>query len=137
MKFSELFKLYSEERGSVLSENQFASLLLMYPSVLVASSDGNFDALERQNLAISCNSAAGENDLLFAAELYCELMYCISKEGQKWKNLFFEVMKENLNNDSESKHLVMDLMTSMAESSDGVSKEERETIENVKQLLNL
>lgn len=137
MKFSELYKLYSEERGTVLSENQFASLLLMYPSVLVASSDANFDALERQNLAISCNSASGENDLLFAAELYCELMYCISKEGQKWRNLFFEVMKDNLNNDSESKHLVMDLMTSMAESSDGVSKEERETIENVKQLLNL
>ena len=137
MKFSELFKRYSEERGTVLSENQFASLLLMYPSVLVASCDGNFDALERQNLAISCNSAAGENDLLFAAELYCELMHCISKEGQKWKNLFFEVMKENLINDSESKNLVMDLMNSMAESSDSVSKEERETIENVKQLLNL
>jgi tellurite resistance protein len=137
MKYSELFKHYSEERGTVLSENQFASLLLMYPSVLVASSDGDFDALERQNLAISCFSAAGENDLLFAAELYCELMYCISKEGGKWKNLFFDVMKENLSNDSESKLLVMDLMTSIAESSDGVSNEEKETIANIKQTLNL
>jgi len=109
----------------------------MYPSVLVASSDGDFDALERQNLAISCFSAAGENDLLFAAELYCELMYCISKEGGKWKNLFFDVMKENLSNDSESKLLVMDLMTSIAESSDGVSNEEKETIANIKQTLNL
>ena len=84
MKFSELFKSYSEERKTVLSENQFASLLLMYPSVLVANCDGDFDALERQNLAISCNSAAQDN-VLFASELYCELMFCISKEGEKWK----------------------------------------------------
>lgn len=137
MKFSELFKIYSEERGTVLSENQFASLLLMYPSVLVASCDGNFDALERQNLAISCNAAAGENDPLFAAELYCELMNCISKEGEKWRTLFFDVLKENLSADSESKQLVLDLMTSMADSSDGVSNSERETIEDIKQLLNL
>jgi hypothetical protein len=137
MKFSELFKSYSEERGTVLSENQFASLLLMYPSVLVASCDGDFDALERQNLAISCNSAAGENDVLFAAELYCELMYCISSEGKKWRNLFFDVMKENLSNDSDTKQLVLNLMTSMAESSDGISNEELETINSIKQSLNL
>jgi len=137
MKFSELFKSYSEERETVLGENQFASLLLMYPSVLVASCDGDFDALERQNLAISCNSAAGDNDVLFAAELYSELMYCISKEGGKWRNLFFDVIKENLSNDSESKHLVMNLMSSMAESSDGISNEELETINSIKQSLNL
>jgi hypothetical protein len=137
MKFAELFKSYSEERGTVLSENQFASLLLMYPSVLVANCDGDFDALERQNLAISCKSAAGEHDLLFAAELYSELMFCISNDGQKWKTPFFEVMKENLSNDSESKALVMNLMTSMAESSDGVSDEELETINSIKQSLNL
>ena len=137
MKFSELFKSYSEEMETVLGENQFASLLLMYPSVLVANCDEDFDALERQNLAISCNSAAGKNDVLFAAELYSELMYCISKEGEKWRNLFFDVIKENLSNDSESKHLVMNLMTSMAESSDGISNKELETINSIKQLLNL
>jgi hypothetical protein len=137
MEFSELFKSYSEERGTVLSENQFASLLLMYPSVLVASCDGQFDALERQNLAISCNSAAGENDSLFAAELYCELMYCISNEGKKWRNLFFDVMKENISNDSDTKQLVLNLMTSMAESSDGISDEELESINSIKHSLNL
>jgi tellurite resistance protein len=109
----------------------------MYPSVLVASADGDFDALERQNLAISCNSAAGENDVLFASELYCELMFCISKEGEKWRNLFFDVMKENLSNDSDSKQIILNLMTSMAESSDGVSDEESAIIESIKQTLNL
>lgn len=137
MKFSELYKSYLEERRTALSENQFAALLLMYPSVLVASCDGDFDALERQNLAISCNAAAGENDVLFAAELYCELMYCISDEGKKWKSVFFDVMKESLSIDSESKDVVMNLMTSMAESSDGVSEEEKETISSIKQSLNL
>jgi hypothetical protein len=136
MKFSELFRNYAEDRGTVLNENQFASLLLMYPSVLVASCDGDFDGLERQNLALSCNSAAGE-DVLFAAELYCELMYCISKEGEKWKNQFFEVIKQSLSDDNESKQLILDLMNSMAESSDGVSTEETETINNIKLSLNL
>jgi tellurite resistance protein len=136
MKFSELFKSYSEERKTVLSENQFASLLLMYPSVLVANCDGDFDALERQNLAISCNSAAQDN-VLFASELYCELMFCISKEGEKWKNHFFGVLNNSLSSDSDSKKLVLDLMTSMAESSDGVSDQELETINSIKQSLNL
>jgi hypothetical protein len=136
MKFSELFKSYSGERRTVLSENQFASLLLMYPSVLVANCDDDFDALERQNLAISCKSAAGE-DVLFAAELYNELMYCISKEGEKWKNDFFDVINQSLSSEPESKKLILDLMISMAESSDGISQEEADTINSIKLSLNL
>jgi hypothetical protein len=46
-------------------------------------------------------------------------------------------MKENLSNDSDTKQLVLNLMTSMAESSDGISNEELETINSIKQSLNL
>jgi hypothetical protein len=64
-------------------------------------------------------------------------MYCISNEGEKWRNQFFAVIKENLSTDSESKELVVNLMTSMAESSDGISNEELETINSIKQSLSL
>jgi hypothetical protein len=136
MTYSELYDNYRNERKTVLSENQFASLLLMYPSVLVAYADNDFDALERQNLAISCSSAAGD-DKLFAAELYCELMYTITADGEKWKSIFLEVIKANLASDSDSAQIVNDLMISMAESSDGISDEEQAVIDFVKSSLNI
>ena len=136
MTYSQLYENYRTDRKTVLSENQFASLLLMYPSVLVAYADNDFDALERQNLAISCASAAGD-DKLFAAELYCELMNTISPEGEKWKSLFMEVIKSNLASDSDSAQIINDLMISMAESSDGISDEEQAVIDFVKSTLNI
>jgi hypothetical protein len=53
------------------------------------------------------------------------------------KNHFFGVLNNSLSSDSDSKKLVLDLMTSMAESSDGVSDQELETINSIKQSLNL
>ncbi len=48
MNLKDYFKDYQTKRNTCLDENQFSSLLMMYPSILVATADGEFDALEKQ-----------------------------------------------------------------------------------------
>ena len=48
MKVKELFTKYQQQRHTCLSIDQFSSMMLMYPALLVATSDGDYDELEKE-----------------------------------------------------------------------------------------
>lgn len=130
MKLTDFFKDYQTKRNTCLDENQFSSLLMMYPAILVATADGNFDALEKQNLAESVKEAADGN-ILVACEMYSELSYLISADDNVKKQAL-TCIKDEIADKPEIKSMILELMTAMAESSDGVSEVEAQKIAELK-----
>ena len=130
MKLLDYFKDYQSKRKTCLDENQFSSMLIMYPSALVASADGNFDALEKQNLAESVKEASDGN-ILFACEMYSEISYLISADIDVRKQTL-NCIKNEIADKPEIKSMILDLITAMAEASDGISVKEAKSIEEIK-----
>lgn len=130
MKLTDYFKDYQTKRNTCLDENQFSSLLMMYPSLLVAKADGDFDALEKQNLAESVKEAADGN-ILVACEMYSELSYLITADNNVKKQTL-TCIKDEIADKSEIKSMVLELMTAMAEASEGVSEVEEKKITELK-----
>jgi hypothetical protein len=130
MKLLDYFKDYQSKRKTCLDENQFSSMLIMYPSALVASADGNFDALEKQNLAESVKEASDGN-ILFACEMYSEISYLISADIDVKKQTL-NCIKNEIADKPEIKSMILDLITAMAEASDGISVKEAKSIEEIK-----
>lgn len=130
MKLKDYFKDYQTKRNTCLDENQFSSLLMMYPSVLVATADGDFDALEKQNIAESVKEAADGN-ILIACEMYSELSYLISADNSIKKQAL-TCIKDEIADKSEIKSMVLELMTSVADASDGISEVEAKKIADLK-----
>lgn len=130
MKLTDYFKDYQTKRNTCLDENQFSSLLMMYPSVLVATADGDFDALEKQNLAESVKESA-EGNILVACEMYSELSYLI-KADNNVKKQTLTCIKDEIADKSEIKSMILELMTAMAEASEGISEVEEKKIAELK-----
>lgn len=130
MKLTDYFKDYQTKRNTCLDENQFSSLLMMYPSALVATADGDFDALEKQNLAESVKESA-EGNILVACEMYSELSYLI-KADNNVKKQTLTCIKDEIADKSEIKSMILELMTSMAEASEGISEVEEKKIAELK-----
>lgn len=130
MKLTDYFKDYQTKRNTCLDENQFSSLLMMYPSVLVAAADGDFDTLEKQNLAESVKEAS-EGNALISCEMYSELSYLITADNNVKKHAL-TCIKDEIADKSEIKSIILELMTSMAEASDGISKVEAQKIADLK-----
>lgn len=130
MKLTDYFKDYQTKRNTCLDENQFSSLLMMYPSVLVATADGDFDTLEKQNLAESVKESA-EGNILVACEMYSELSYLITADNNVKKQTL-TCIKDEIADKSEIKSMILELMTAMAEASEGVSEVEKKKIAELK-----
>ena len=105
MKLVEYFKDYQTKRNTCLDENQFSSMLMMYPSILVATADGDFDPLEKQNLAESVKEAA-DGDILVACEMYSELSYLITADNNV-KNQALTCIKDEIADKSEIKSIIL------------------------------
>ena len=135
MTLTDYFKDYQSKRNTCLDENQFSSLLMMFPSILVATSNGNFDILEKQNLAESVKEAS-ENNILIACEMYSELSYLVSTDENNKKQVL-NCIKNEISDKSEIKSMILELMNSMAEASEGVSDEELNKINELKTILSI
>ena len=133
MTLTDYFKDYQSKRNTCLDENQFSSLLMMFPSILVATSNGNFDILEKQNLAESVKEAS-ENNILIACEMYSELSYLASTDENNKKQAL-NCIKNEISDKPEIKSMVLEIMNSMAEASDVVSDEELNKINELKTIL--
>jgi len=130
MKLTCYFNDYQIKRKTCLDENQFSSLLMMYPSVLVATADGEFDALEKQNLSESVKEASDGNNLV-ACEMYSELSYLITADNNV-KSQALLCIKDAIANKPEIKTMILELMTTMAEASEGISEVETKKIAELK-----
>jgi hypothetical protein len=130
MNFSDYYKNYKSEKNLILTENQFAEMMLMLPSVLVSFSDGNFDELEKASLAGACEAAAGGANVI-SYELYNELT-AIASGNEINQNEILSYLKGFIANDAESKEIVLDLMEDAGKASDGLSDVESNKISALK-----
>ena len=135
MNFNDYYNNYKSERNLILSENQFAQMLLMLPSVLVSFSDGEFDELEKASLASACEGAAGGANV-FSYEIYNELIY-VASASESEQNEILSRIKAYIHNDDESKEIVLDLMEDAGMSSNGLSSQESDKINELKNVLSL
>lgn len=130
MNFSDYYQNYKSERKLILSENQFADMMLMLPSVLVSFSDGEFDELEKASLA----GAGGANVISY--EMYNELTSIASGSEAK-QNEILSNLKGFIANDAESKEIVLELMEDAGKASEGLSDVESNKISALKSALSL
>ena len=129
MNLQELFENYQGKRKTVMEKDDFTNLLMMYPAALVANCDNNFDKLEKENLFSAVKESAGDNPLL-ACEMYSELSYLLSDDSMH--NEISNCIKSEAENNQNVKTIINDLMVAVAESSDGISQEEQNKIDELK-----
>ncbi len=135
MKLTDYYKDYQSKRNTCLDEDQFSSLLMMYPATIIATSDGVFDALEKQNLAESVKEAAA-GDILIACEMYSELSFLITA-NKEVADEALSCIKEEIADKEDLKSMILELMTAIAEISDGVSEIEAKKMNELKTLLSI
>ena len=135
MNFRDYYQNYKTQKKLILSENQFAEMMLMLPSVLVSFSDGVFDELEKASLAGACEAAAGGANVI-SYEMYNELT-AIASGSEAGQNKILSHIKSFIENDTESKEIVLELMEDAGKASDGLSDVESNKISALKSALNL
>jgi tellurite resistance protein len=133
MNVKDLFDWYNDKRNTNLELDDFSSLLMMFPSVLVASADGDFDSLEKQNLANACYGL--EVEPYITCEMYSELCFLAKSEDEDILNNIFSCIKAESKDNNEAQLIVIELMIQMAQASDGISEEESSKIKEIKQIL--
>ena len=133
MNVKDLFDWYNEKRNTNLELDDFSSLLMMFPSVLVANSDGDFDSLEKQNLANACYGLEAEPYI--TCEMYSELCFLAKTDDEDILNKIFSCIRDESKHNNEAQLIVIDLMIQMAQASDGISEEESLKIKEIKEIL--
>jgi hypothetical protein len=143
-KISSLKKSYSLERTHLLTEEQFGSLVLFFPSLLIIASDGEVDEEEwvyvnylSKFIADTFKEEIGEEkrDEL-EAQYLLELTYLINNLDT-WEKPFLDTLQDYINFNSDVKEDVEDILYLFAEASDGKSEEEEQKIEELRERLQI
>ena len=135
MEIQKCHDWYTSERGTFLSIDHFSSMIMMLPSVMVAGSDGDFDELEKQNLANSCKEIDSNEHVGF--EIYAELCYLLSAGAANHRNTVLDCIKTELSKDQSHGELIIEMVNEMADSSDGVSDTEAAKIAELRSVLSI
>lgn len=135
MEILKCHEWYTAERGTFLTIDHFSSMIMMLPSVMVAGSDGDFDELEKQNLANSCKEIDSNAHVGF--EIYSELCYLMSSGAENHRNTVIGCIKAELEKDHGHGELIIEMMTEMADSSDGISDTEAAKIAELRSVLSI
>lgn len=133
MNLKDLFDWYNEKRNTNLELDDFSSLLMMFPAVLVANADGDFDSLEKQNLAHACYGLEAEPYV--TCEMYSELCFLATTGDKDIIDNIFSCIKAESKSNEEAKLIITSLMIEMAQASDGISQEESDKIKEIKEIL--
>ena len=133
-KFKEI--LFGKKNSIPLTDNDLISVLLTFPSCLVAAADNEIDTDERLYL-MNISESLGDKDVsnsnkarLKSAERYRAFMWLLN-EREKYEEFIFSCIKKYLDIHPETKNNIKDMMWGMAEASDGVSEEEKQEIERI------
>ena len=135
MKLEDFLNFYQGKRNTCLEKDLFSSMLAMYPAALVATADGSFDELEKQNLVAALKVASNENDLNLC-EMYADLCYLLGAE-ELLKEEALKCIAEEIADNAELKLLILEMMISTAEAEDGISDVEKEKINELKGVLSI
>ncbi|MEY4792408.1 MAG: hypothetical protein RIT34_1215 [Bacteroidota bacterium] len=135
MEIQKCHEWYVSERGTFLSIDHFSSMIMMLPATMVACSDGDFDELEKQNLANSCKEIDANEHVGF--EVYAELCHLVGAGAADQRSKVLDCIKTELSKDASNGELIVEMMTEMADSSDGISSTEAAKISEIRNMLSI
>jgi len=141
----ELFRLYKEHRQVRFNEDQFATFVIFFPTLLVVTSDGVVDIEEwdfvKQLTKFLANTYREEG--LNSAEVddlntgYLEETSYLLKNLKNWEVRFLKALRDYLEENPEAKGTILDTIYLFAEASSGTSPQEEAKINFLKGELKL
>jgi len=143
-KIIELKASYEKEREHELTSEQFGSLVLFFPSLLIIASDGEVDDEEwvyvnylSKFIADTFKDEIGEEERdELEARYLLELTFLVNNLST-WEQPFLDALHDYISFNEAVKEDVEDILYLFAEASDGKSEEEEEKIEELKQILEI
>lgn len=141
----QLYQQYHTERATSVSEDQFATFAVFFPTLIIIISDGVIDLEEwdyvKQLARFMAKTFQDEGheqaDVGELTEAYlAEISYLI-KFLADWREPFLSTLENYLTTRPEAKASILDTIELFAEASEGTSPEEQAQIDDIKQRLRL
>ncbi|MBX2844458.1 MAG: hypothetical protein KTR26_22035 [Flammeovirgaceae bacterium] len=141
-EFESLHQKYQGVKSSQLNGDQFGTLVLFFPSLLVVASDGIIDEEEWVYVKYLAKFMADtyKNDLddeareSLESQYFAELNFLISNL-EEWEPKFVDTLRAYLETNPLVKEDVLEILYLFAEASDGESEEETLKINSLKEEL--
>lgn len=141
---TELFAEYRKISGSKLNNEQFSTLVMFFPALLVIASDGVIDQEEwiyvkylSKFMTDTYKKEKTEQELAELNQAYYSELEFLIDHLDVWEGRYVEALGKHLNEFPGQKETVMETLHLFAEASDGESEEEAEKIEELSKKLQL
>ncbi|MCC5921832.1 MAG: hypothetical protein LAT68_15090 [Cyclobacteriaceae bacterium] len=140
-----LYKEYQQYRSTTITEDQFVSFAVFFPTLLVIISDGVVDMDEweyvKQLSQFMANTFKDDNEgninVKKLSKSYLEEISYMIKFQEDWRSDFINALRPYLKDRPEVKNTVLETIYLFAEASEGISEEEQEAIDDMKEKLQL
>lgn len=140
----ELFEEYKKVSGSKLTGEQFNTLVMFFPALLVIASDGVIDQEEwiyvkylSKFMADTYKKVSTEQELAQLNQAYYHELEFLIDGLEEWEGRFIDALGKHLTQFPDQKDTVVETLHLFAEASDGESDEEVEKIEELTEKLKL
>ena len=139
-----LFEEYKKVSNSKLTSEQFSTLVMFFPALLVIASDGVIDQEEwiyvkylSKFMSDTYKDGLNEQELSHLNQAYYTELEFLIDGLEEWEGRFVEALGKYLAKFPSQKETIMETLHLFAEASDGESNEEVEKIEELTQKLKL
>jgi len=111
-------------------------MITMYPGFIVANADNDFSIKEKELLADTLKCVTGEN-WVKTCDMFCELSFLAMQGKEEWEDDFLTCLAESIaeNDNPAINDTILQSMLSVAESEDGISDIESQTIQYLREKL--
>ena len=135
---SELYIEYKKVSDTQLTEVQFGTLTLFFPSLLVIASDGVIDQDEwvyvkylAKFISDTYKKELNDVELADLNQSYYKALEFLIDHLDTWEDRFLDTLKSHLAENPHQKATVEEVLHLFAEASEGESEEEAEKIEEL------
>jgi len=145
-KVESLYNAYLAAHQNTLTEEQFNSLLIFFPALLVVASDGVVDDEEWMYVkylakfmsdSFKYQGDVTESERKELEALFLENLKYLLESLDTWEEKFIDTLRDYLEDTPELKEDVLEILHLFAEASEGTSDEEQEVIDKLVQRLGL
>jgi len=144
MTIKELYQSYYDERKVKMTEEQFTTFAVFFPTLLVIISDGVVDMEEWEYvrqlarfMAKSFKDEHAEVDVEELTKAYLNEISFLLKFQRDYQASFISGLKDYVKERPDVKSSILDTIHLFAEASDGTSEDEQEKIDFIKKELSL
>ncbi|MGB0521550.1 MAG: hypothetical protein ACPGJS_01255 [Flammeovirgaceae bacterium] len=141
---TELFTEYQKVSGSKLTNDQFSTLVMFFPALLVIASDGVIDQEEwiyvkylSKFIADTYKKEIDPQELAALNQTYYSELEFLIDNLEVWESRYVDALSKHLDKFPAQKETVMETLHLFAEASEGESEEEIEKIEELSKKLHL